>query len=175
MDDAQFDSLVRAFSSVLPRRVALGGVIGGALTTVAGWPLRDDTAARKKGKKRKKKKRKAKSCPSARVCGSTCCPVGTICAGGVCRDSGTCQPTDNLCTVIATCNGNGGCGCLTHFIDGAKLCGTSSPEGCAINCKADPDCAAFGAGSFCVRKTGDICCFGLIPINQGFCATPCPT
>jgi hypothetical protein len=171
MDADRFDALIRTFTAV-PRRVALRGLFGGALTTIAGWSLREDTAAKKK---RRKKKKKQQQCTPERVCGAGCCPVGQVCAGGVCRGSGTCQPTDNLCSVVATCNGNGGCGCLTHFTDGAKLCGTSTPDGCNINCQADTDCVAFGAGAFCVRKVGDICCFGLIPLNQGFCALPCPT
>lgn len=172
MNPDDFAFLTRSIGSHSRRRAIFGGAIAANIgMLLTGFNLEDAAGKKRKSKKKKKKQ----PCTPARVCGATCCPVGTVCAGGVCRNAGTCQPTDNLCSVVATCNGNGGCGCLTHFTDGAKLCGTSSPDGCAINCQTDTDCAAFGAGSFCVRKTGDICCFGLIPINQGFCAQPCPT
>jgi hypothetical protein len=114
-------------------------------------------------------------CPPARACGAVCCPAGEVCAGGLCKSPGTGQPSDNLCTTVATCNGNGVCGCLSHFTDGAVLCGTPNADGCIINCQNDADCAGFGTGAFCVKKVGDICCFNLIPLNQGFCALPCPT
>jgi hypothetical protein len=207
MDGYLFDALIRSFAAAVPRRVALGGLLGSALAVATGWPMREETAAKKKRKK-KKKKRCAPACtgkicgddgcggscgvcssgqdctggtcfcPPARACGATCCPAGTVCAGGICQGPGTCQPTDNLCTTIANCNGNGVCGCLHRFTDGAVLCGTATPdpaEGCAADCENDDDCAAFGAGSFCVKKVGEICCFGPTPINQGFCAVPCPT
>ena len=97
-------------------------------------------------------------CPPERTCGAVCCPAGELCVGGVCKGPGTCQAGDNLCTTIANCNGNGVCGCLHRLSDNAVFCATGSEVACVANCQTDADCAGFGAGSFCVKKVGDICC-----------------
>jgi hypothetical protein len=39
----------------------------------------------------------------------------------------------------------------------------------------DDECQGFAAGAFCIKKVGEICCGNAIPLNQGFCALPCPT
>lgn len=169
MDTDRFDNLVRSLFAGVSRRRLLAGLFA-TLPAAAG--TEGEAKKRKKGRKKKKKNG---ACPPERICGAACCAAGTVCAGGVCRGSGTCQPTDNLCAAVANCNGNGVCGCLRHFSDGAVLCGTSNPDGCAIDCQDDADCAGFGEDAFCVKKVGEICCFGLIPLNQGFCALPCPT
>lgn len=170
MDTDRFDDLVRSLFAGASRRRLLAGLFA---TLPAAFGVAVGEA--KKRKKGRKKKKKNGACPAERICGARCCAAGTVCAGGVCRGPGTCQASDNLCAVVATCNGNGGCGCLRRFTDNAVLCGTSNADGCAIDCQDDVDCAEFGEGAFCVRKAGEICCSNLIPLNQGFCALPCPT
>jgi hypothetical protein len=201
MDASCFDTLLRAFSRKPSRRDALRVLSGIGLAGLLGRA--DAEAKRKKRKKRKNRCNPQCTgktcgddgcggtcgdcsdgltcdgttcvCPTERVCGALCCPVGELCVGGSCKGPGTCQASDNLCTTVATCNGNGVCGCLHRLSDNAVFCATGNPDACLANCQTDADCAGFGAGSFCVKKVGEICCGPAIPINQGFCALPCPT
>jgi hypothetical protein len=170
----RFDLATRSFSAMASRRAALSGVLAAALSASL-FPFGSEEAGARRKKKKKKRQQNNDVCPPSQVCGAVCCQAGTVCAGGLCQSPGTCQAGDNLCAAIANCNGNANCGCLNHFTDGAVLCGTFELAGCDANCQSDADCAGFGSGAFCTRKTGEICCFNLIPINQGFCALPCPT
>ena len=66
MDSKQFDDLVARLASGTSRRVALKGVAGGALASVAG--VTAVTSAKNAGKKDKKKKCKGKGKDKVTIC-----------------------------------------------------------------------------------------------------------
>jgi hypothetical protein len=102
-------------------------------------------------------------------CRHVCCATGQICAHGGCAP-GACPAGADVCTGSAQgCNGSNSCKCFTKFVDGASECAES------LSCDActdDADCANLGAGAFCAKKTGDVCCTSS-PLGSGVCARPC--
>jgi hypothetical protein len=108
-------------------------------------------------------------CRAEQVCEDVCCPLGEFCVGDVCQGAGTCEVGENVCKGDVGCNGDNTCDCLTRFTDDSLICGNLTD--CSSNCTDDVDCP--GAGGFCAKKVGQVCCTG-IPGGQGMCALPCP-
>jgi hypothetical protein len=110
-------------------------------------------------------------CPPTGCCVNDDCGVGKICVEGRCiTGQGTCASGADRCGISAPfpCNENPNCFCYSR-VEGGTRCG-SFIGGCD-NCQRDVDCAAHGAGAFCLRG-GATCC---APNGGNRCALPCPT
>jgi hypothetical protein len=151
LDADRLDALVRSFPVAVPRRIALGGLIGASFTAFLTRFQFEDAVAKKK---RRKKRRKG----SKKECGQTCIPK-TQCCGGCADNQVCCEGTCAGCCTSEDCPVSQAC------VDGACGC---PEEACAA--AVDPTDDQF-EDCFCALATdGGARCFANI-----FCADPPPT
>jgi hypothetical protein len=198
VDAIRFDALVHAVEATLPRRGALGNLLGLGLVAFLPRLAIEVVSARKR--KRKKKEKRCKGgkkrcgkiccssgdaclagacCPADRSCGATCCPAGQLCADAETQlcvtGQGACPSGANVCDGnLSICNNNSQCGCFESTLNTTR-CGKVVPSPVCGQCSADADCALIFpdiAGVFCMKVGSGSC-----PCSPGQnqCAAPCPT
>jgi hypothetical protein len=168
MDDNRFDTFVLVLNRVVPRRVALAGVLGTALAGLL-TRLGVETAASRK-RKRKKCKGDKKKCGKKCILKTACCggcAAGETCCDGTCRDlaadGANCGACGRVCA-SATCI-HGACGCADGgacpalcdcrtSVEGELAC-TAKPGEPFVECENDDDCP-LGANCF-DAAVGTIC------------------
>ena len=151
MDTTQFDTVVRLFGSGMTRRVALRGLVAGAVALSAGGTRLavQDAAAKKKSSKRKSKKNKNKNEP-APATGPVIeptpepAPPVNVCAGkNWCVDrSQTCGPAGGYGKCLVEVSGGNICG---ELLFQAASCTECAPANCT-NCRC---VLAAGGGDRC--------------------------
>jgi hypothetical protein len=144
LDADRFDAFVRSFPVAVPRRIALGGLLGAGLSALLTRFEIEDASAKKKRRKNKKKKNKRKTCKNGtKRCGKGCCAPGT-CVGGACC------PADRVCGDVC-CSSGQRCGApaVSRCVAGQGTC-ASGADTCAANdlisCNGTDQC-------FCVQAT----------------------
>jgi hypothetical protein len=183
MDAGRFDSLTRALARVGSRRLALSGLLTGALGLLGPRP--HEAAAKKKKPCPPCKKRKKGKCKAA-------LPDGTVCSGGTCQ-GGNCiatptPPPPPPPPTITCATGTELCGsacyppCPNPFLEVRhprtcqccqfrELCGRSGPD---PRC-CSGECAPFAGENHCrQRNPGEPCdfgaqCLGEDPLVPGTC------
>lgn len=153
MESERFDSLISGLTVARSRRVALLGLVGGAL----GLLSVAESDAKKKHRKHKKKKQGGSSSPPPPVtcsdgikngtetdvdCGGKCsrctdgrtCSVANDCVSGTCT-GGTCV----TCADKQLCgsDGNGPCQCNRDVLSQELVCNTSDPLGFTVQSCSD--------------------------------------
>jgi hypothetical protein len=139
VDAHRFDGLTRCFSTIAPRRAALSGMLGAALTAFLTPFAAEEAGARRKKKKKKKGNAPPASPPPASPppppppeppCVPNC--KGTACAGDGCGGTCTCNVPATCVAGVCTCPGgfptcgpNGGC-CDRN----SQVCSGSTCAGC---------------------------------------------
>lgn len=174
MEPTYFDQLTRTIfhrdsrRALLARSTTIG--LAAALARFGVRPGEADAADEISAERKKRKKRK---CPRTRRCGKKrCCKRGQLCAGGVCvAGKGSCPAGTSTCEAGVPLLCSESCFCVTTM-EGATRCsqaGDNAPVGPCGGCTGDDDCAAFGAGAFCIAAGIGCGCLA----GEGFCATPC--
>jgi hypothetical protein len=191
MDAERFDTLVRSFNKLAPRRAALG-VLGGGLAALLARFGQDDAEAKKK-KKRKKCKGKKKKCGKKCIPKTGCCPS---CQGDQSCVDGTCVcpidtfPCGSSCVTGDECCVASDCGGIYQCVDGFCLCPDPSEVPCTASSCCNPaadevcaftetEAACQGGGcpeaDFCNDETHYLCdidCFCVTSVDG---ATTCTT
>jgi hypothetical protein len=192
VDAHRFDSLTRSFSTITPRRAALCGVAGAALTAFLVPFGAEEAGARRKKKKKKKGNAPPVSLPPASPppppeppCVPNC--TGTTCAGDGC--GGRCACNTPATCVAGTCTCPGGfptCGSNGACCDrNSQVCSGTTCVGCnrvGDPCDQTTDCCQPVQGQntlICSDVPGSsvqkICCSrsgeGCLQAEPGLCCS----
>ncbi len=168
MNSHNFDHLTRSLAIAPTRRGALGGLIAGIGSVLAGTRSSGRVASQKKNKKRNKPKKNEFGCLNV---GKKCNGKNSKCCSGVCKgkgakkgrkdrseckahDVGTCQASDDSCLAEeAPCGTEPSTFCF-RTTGNASFCGALLKGDC-IGCAKDTDCEpTFGPGAACVICSG---------------------
>jgi hypothetical protein len=151
LDADRFDAFVRSLPFAVPRRIALGGLLGAGLAAFLTRFEIEDAVARKKRRKKKRKKRCkgrfkkrcGKKCVNLATDGNNCGACGNACISGAC--------VHGACTCFGAIECPDGCLCASRAEGGPDAC----QSGVAQNdtCNEDADCPF---RSFC-RNVGNEC------------------
>jgi hypothetical protein len=173
LDPTGFDRLARALGAALPRRAALGGLVGG-LASLSIFAR--EVGTKRKRTKKKKKRRCTPNC-AGKVCGSNGC--GGTC--GTCASPTSCDPSGRC----VGCQAAGDCAALpcrdatctagvcqyTAGADGAPCGGTRSCcGGLCTSTRTDPENCG-GCGQAC--GVGRPCFSGRCLLACDVCASGC--